>query len=84
VFAELRYYPEQIQAANFFLMSEIPADVVNALSARYGTASPYFVEFLSTLGLFDHNNNPKPAWYTFASQAAAGARLSSCESRPIH
>ena len=63
VFYELATEPERFAFANFFLMFDMPAWVVEDLARYYDLAdSVHFRAYLQTLGLFDALGRPKPAW----------------------
>jgi hypothetical protein len=69
VFDTLRLEGTRVAAAHFFLMSDLSAATVDHMQSYYDFYSPVFGAYLSTLGVFDRNGTPKPAWYTFRERA---------------
>jgi hypothetical protein len=69
-FEVLRQNRGRVIAATFNWMSDLPQSVVDSLGQYYKLAnSDRFKAFLGTLGLFDRNGRPKPAWQEFQRQA---------------
>jgi hypothetical protein len=69
-FAELRRYSNQIFAAHFVWMSDLPDSVVDDFTKYYRMPnSANFRAYLATLGYFDKNGRPKKAWHAFEQEA---------------
>lgn len=63
---------KQIVSMNYLFMSDLPKALVDTLAAYYQLPnSGNFKAYLETLGLFDRQGKPKPAWEVFRRQAAA-------------
>ncbi len=57
---------------NFFLMSDLPDEMVNDFAKYYKLPDvDRFKSYLQTLGIFDKNGNPKPAWYVLKRELGA-------------
>ena len=57
---------------NFFLMSDLPDEMVNDFAKYYKLPDvDLFKSYLQTLGIFDKNGNPKPAWYVLKRELGA-------------
>lgn len=70
-FNELRRYSNQIFAAHFVWMSDLPDSVVDDFTKYYKMPnSANFRAYLATLGYFDKNGRPKKAWQAFEQEAA--------------
>lgn len=67
----------KLGGATFSFMSDFPSATIAALTAQYGLGSPW-VSWVSGLGLFDSQGNPKPAWTTFSSKAGAMKANTGC------
>ena len=71
VFAAIEKHADRIIGANFLFMSDLPQATVEELGAYYKL--PFFKDnfkaYLGTLGLFDQQGRPKPAWDVFREQA---------------
>lgn len=85
VLDEVKLYPGKIQGVSFFLMSDPPTSVVDAITQVYQQAgSPQFGAFVGSLGLFTVTDTAKPAWSTFSTKAQQAAAAASCTSRAIY
>lgn len=85
VLDEVKLHPGKIQGVSFFLMSDPPVSVVDAISEAYSQAgSPQFGVFVGSLGLFTTTDTAKPAWSTFSTKARELAAAASCASRAIY
>jgi hypothetical protein len=58
----------RILGATYLFQSDLPQWLVSDLVAAYGLSSENFRAFLTTLGLRDHDDSPKPAWTEFIRQ----------------
>jgi hypothetical protein len=71
VFAALEKHGDRVIGANFLFMSDLPPKTVEELGDYYKL--PFFKDnfkaYLGTLGLFDQQGRPKPAWDVFREQA---------------
>jgi hypothetical protein len=71
-FAALRENQNRIIGATFLFMSDFSRAVVDYLGAYYGASgSENFKAYLQTLGIFERNGTPKPAFEVFREQATA-------------
>ncbi|NWF85489.1 MAG: beta-galactosidase [Bryobacteraceae bacterium] len=85
VLDEVKLHPGKIQGVSFFLMSDPPESVVEAITQAYSQAgSPQFGVFVGSLGLFTVADTAKPAWNTFSTKAQQLATAASCSSRAIY
>ena len=70
VFQALRQNSDLVEAGCFWLLADLKSDVVDTLAKYYGVSnSAAFKSFLQTLGMFDGNGRPKPAWSVYQSEA---------------
>jgi hypothetical protein len=78
-FDALQAQPNRIAGAAFFLMSDIPTDVVTVLTEYYHLSSDEaFTTFLATLGVHDLQGAEKPAWRMFADRTKQLRELEAC------
>lgn len=71
VFDNLTEHKNYFWGANFFLMSDLPDDVVNDFAKYYNFPhSERFKAFLKTLGMFDDQGKAKKSWNSFYSRAS--------------
>jgi hypothetical protein len=69
VFRELRANGDMIEAGCFWLLADLKDDFVRDLTRFYGiTNSNTFRSFLQTLGMFDGQGRPKPAWEVYQQE----------------
>jgi hypothetical protein len=59
----------QVLAVTYLFQADLPEWLVNDLVRAYGVEDENFRAFLSTLGLRDERDRPKPAWDEFVRQA---------------
>lgn len=69
VFAALREFQSHIIAADFLCMSDLPPAVVDHYAAYYRLHDENFKAYLGTLGYFNIEGKPKPAWKVFEDEA---------------
>jgi hypothetical protein len=76
VFAALERHQGRIIAANFLFMSDLPESTVEELGNYYRLPlfKGNFKAYLATLGLFDREGRPKPAWDVFRQSATRLSR----------
>ena len=71
-FALLREHGDRIAGATFLFMSDLPRSVVDLLGGYYKLPnSENFKAYLATLGVFERDGTPKPAWDVFRREATA-------------
>ena len=58
-----------VLGVTYLFQADLPEWLVNDLVAAYGVDDPNFRAFLSTLGLRDERDRPKPGWDEFVRQA---------------
>ena len=59
----------QVLGATYLFQSDLPLWLVNDLVLAYGIDDERFRAFLTTLGLRDQNDAPKPGWQEFVRQS---------------
>lgn len=70
VFQALRKNSDLVEAGCFWLLADLKPQVVDQLARYYGLSNArVFKSFLQTLGMFDGNGMPKPAWSVYQSEA---------------
>ena len=81
-FDSIRAAGHQVLGATYLFQSDLPQWLVNDLLVAYRLDDPKFRAFLTTLGLRDQDDRPKPGWQEFLRQldivrppAAADNRL---------
>jgi hypothetical protein len=62
--------PTRVFGATYLFQADLPEWFINALVLAYSNNSIGFRAFLSTLGLRDERDRPKPGWDEFTRQAA--------------
>jgi hypothetical protein len=60
---------QQVLGATYLFQSDLPQWLVNDLLVAYKLDDPRFRAFLTTLGLRDQDDRPKPGWHEFVRQA---------------
>jgi hypothetical protein len=61
--------PTRVYGATYLFQSDLPDWVVSAIVQAYGNNSDRFRAYLTTLGLRDEKDNPRPGWDEFVRQA---------------
>ena len=59
----------RILAFTYLFQADMPDWLVSDIAKQYGAAGDNFRAFISTLGLRDQNDQPKPAWNEFVTRA---------------
>jgi len=59
----------RVHGATYLFQADLPEWVVSAIVQAYGSNSDRFRAFLTTLGLRDDRDQPRPAWDEFIRQA---------------
>src|SRR5262249_5643457 len=60
---------ERVLGATYLFQADLPEWMVDNIVKAYGSNSERFRAFVSTLGLRDERDRPKPAWDEFVRQA---------------
>jgi hypothetical protein len=68
IFRELRANNDMVEAACFWLLADLKEEFVRELTRFYGVNAGTFQSFLKTLGMFDGQGRPKPAWQVYQNE----------------
>jgi hypothetical protein len=60
----------RVDGATYLFQADLPDWIVSAIAVAYGSNSDRFRAFLTTLGLRDERDRPRPGWDEFVRQAA--------------
>jgi hypothetical protein len=71
----------RVLGATYLFQSDLPHWLVNDLVRAYGFDDQRFRAFLTTLGLRDENDQPKPGWHEFLRQTDLLAPVTASEKR---